>query len=52
VELHGVDGIADLKKQAGRDIILWSGPTAAAAAIELLKMSVRTLHRSASPHNL
>ena len=29
-----VDGIADLKKQAGRDIILWGGPTAAAAAIE------------------
>jgi dihydrofolate reductase len=33
--LHGgVDGIADLKKQSGRDIILWGGPTAAAAAIE------------------
>ncbi len=30
----GVEGIADLKKQAGRDIILWGGPTAAAAAIE------------------
>ena len=30
----GVDGIADLKKQAGRDIILWGGATAAAAAIE------------------
>jgi dihydrofolate reductase len=30
----GVDGIADLKKQAGGDIILWGGPTAAAAAIE------------------
>jgi dihydrofolate reductase len=30
----GVDGIADLKKQAGRDIIFWGGPTAAAAAIE------------------
>jgi dihydrofolate reductase len=30
----GVDGIADLKKQAGADIILWGGPTAAAAAIE------------------
>jgi dihydrofolate reductase len=30
----GVDGIAELKKQAGRDIILWGGPTAAAAAIE------------------
>jgi dihydrofolate reductase len=29
----GVDGIADLKKQAGRDIILWGGPTAAGAAI-------------------
>jgi dihydrofolate reductase len=30
----GIDGIADLKKQTGRDIILWGGPTAAAAAIE------------------
>jgi dihydrofolate reductase len=30
----GVDGIANLKKQAGRDIVLWGGPTAAAAAIE------------------
>jgi len=30
----GVDGIADLKKQAGRDVVLWGGPTAAAAAIE------------------
>jgi riboflavin biosynthesis pyrimidine reductase len=30
----GVDGIADLKKQAVRDIILWGGATAAAAAIE------------------
>jgi dihydrofolate reductase len=30
----GVDGIAALKNQAGRDIILWGGPTAAAAAIE------------------
>lgn len=30
----GVDGIADLKKQTGRDIILWGGPRAAAAAIE------------------
>jgi dihydrofolate reductase len=30
----GVDGIADLKKQAGGSIILWGGPTAAAAAIE------------------
>jgi dihydrofolate reductase len=29
-----VDRIADLKKQAGRDIVLWGGPTAAAAAIE------------------
>ena len=33
--LHeGVDGIADLKKRAGRDILMWGGPTAAAAAIE------------------
>ena len=30
----GVDGIADLKKQAGRDVVLWGGRTAAAAAIE------------------
>ena len=30
----GIDGIADLKKQAGRDIVLWGGATAAAAAIE------------------
>jgi dihydrofolate reductase len=30
----GIDGIADLKKQAGGDIILWGGPTAGAAAIE------------------
>lgn len=30
----GVDRIADLKTQAGRDIVLWGGPTAAAAAIE------------------
>jgi dihydrofolate reductase len=30
----GVDGIADLKKQAGDDIIMWGGATAAAAAIE------------------
>jgi dihydrofolate reductase len=30
----GVDGIAGLKKKSGRDIILWGGPTAAAAAIE------------------
>jgi dihydrofolate reductase len=33
--LHsGVGGIADLKTQPGRDIVLWGGPTAAAAAIE------------------
>jgi len=33
--LHGgVEGIADLKKQAGQDIVLWGGPAAAAAAIE------------------
>lgn len=30
----GVEGIAELKRQSGRDIILWGGPTAAAAAIE------------------
>ncbi len=30
----GVDGIADLKRQPGRDILLWGGPTVAAAAIE------------------
>jgi dihydrofolate reductase len=30
----GVDGIAALKKQPGRDIILWGGARAAAAAIE------------------
>jgi dihydrofolate reductase len=30
----GVAGIADLKNQSGRDIILWGGPTVAAAAIE------------------
>ena len=30
----GVAGIADLKKQAGRDIVLWGGRTAAAAAVE------------------
>jgi dihydrofolate reductase len=30
----GVAGIADLKRQDGRDIILWGGPTVAAAAIE------------------
>jgi dihydrofolate reductase len=34
VPTGGVDGIADLKNQAGRDIILWGGVTAAAAAIE------------------
>lgn len=30
----GVEGIAELKKQAGGDILMWGGPTAAAAAIE------------------
>lgn len=30
----GVDGIASLKRQGGRDILMWGGPTAAAAAIE------------------
>ena len=30
----GVDGIASLKNQEGRDIIMWGGPTVAAAAIE------------------
>ena len=30
----GVDGIADLKRQPGRDLLLWGGPTVAAAAIE------------------
>lgn len=30
----GVDGIADLKRRPGRDILLWGGPTVAAAAIE------------------
>jgi dihydrofolate reductase len=30
----GVDGIADLKTQSGRDVILWGGAAAAAAAIE------------------
>ena len=30
----GVEGIASLKRQSGRDIILWGGPTVAAAAIE------------------
>ena len=30
----GVDGIPDLKRQKGGDILLWGGPTVAAAAIE------------------
>lgn len=30
----GVAGIAELKQQAGGDILMWGGPTAAAAAIE------------------
>lgn len=30
----GVDGIAELKQQQGRDILMWGGPTVAAAAIE------------------
>jgi dihydrofolate reductase len=30
----GVDGIADLKRRDGRDMLLWGGPTSAAAAIE------------------
>jgi len=30
----GVEGIADLKRQEGGDILLWGGPTVAAAAIE------------------
>ena len=30
----GVDGIKDLKQQKGGDILLWGGPTVAAAAIE------------------
>jgi hypothetical protein len=30
----GVDDIADLKRQKGGDILLWGGPTVAAAAIE------------------
>ena len=30
----GVDGIAELKRQEGGDILLWGGPTVAAAAIE------------------
>ncbi len=30
----GVEGVASLKRQGGRDIIMWGGPTVAAAAIE------------------
>ena len=30
----GVDGIANLKRQDGGDILMWGGPTVAAAAIE------------------
>ena len=30
----GVDAIASLKRERGRDIVLWGGPTVAAAAIE------------------
>lgn len=30
----GVEAIASLKRQGGRDIIMWGGPTVAAAAIE------------------
>ena len=30
----GVDGIAELKRQKGGDILMWGGPTVAAAAIE------------------
>src|SRR5690349_16469460 len=30
----GIDAVAELKGQPGRDIILWGGPTVAAAAIE------------------
>jgi dihydrofolate reductase len=30
----GVEAIADLKRQGGRDILMWGGPTVAAAAIE------------------
>lgn len=30
----GVEAIASLKRQSGRDIIMWGGPTVAAAAIE------------------
>lgn len=34
VLVGGVAGIAELKKQAGRDIIMWGGATAGAAALE------------------
>ena len=30
----GVDGITDLKRKQGGDIVMWGGPTVAAAAIE------------------
>jgi dihydrofolate reductase len=30
----GVEGIAGLKRQGGRDILMWGGPTVAAAAIQ------------------
>ena len=30
----GVEGIASLKRQSGRDILMWGGPTVAAAAID------------------
>ena len=30
----GVEGIASLKRQAGRDVVMWGGPTVAAATIE------------------
>lgn len=30
----GVDGIADLKRQSGKDLLMWGGPTVAAATIE------------------
>ena len=30
----GIDGIADLKRQQGGDILMWGGPTVAAATIE------------------
>lgn len=33
--LAGVEAIASLKRQEGRDIIMWGGPTVAAAAIEV-----------------